>query len=418
MKKKLLALLLASALAALPLVGCGSSSADTADTSAEAAEEETEEETGAEEAGSEETTEDSDGTAADADAAEETDETADAEAAEETDEAADAETGEETADETDETADEDADAEDDTETTELEYDGTTIRVGSLSGPTTMGIVNLWDASDNGESVGTYEFQIGSEASEIGALLTTEDIDIALIPANLAANLYNKTEGGVTVIDINTLGVLYCVTGDETITSIEDLAGRTVMSTGQGATPEYVLSYLLDAYSVEDVTVEFYSESTEIAAYLQEDPTGIAILPQPFVTSATAQNDALAVVFSLTEAWDAVVEDGSMLVTGATVVRTEFLEEHPDAVAVFLEEHAASAAAAADDVEGTAELVVEYGVLSNASIAAKALPECNIVCITGDEMVDALTGYLGVLYEQDASSIGGAMPEEDFYYTGE
>ena len=406
MKKKLLALLLASALAALPLVGCGSSSADTADTSAEAAEEETEEETGAEEAESEETTEDSDGTAADA------------EAAEETDEAADAETGEETADETDETADEDADAEDDTETTELEYDGTTIRVGSLSGPTTMGIVNLWDASDNGESVGTYEFQIGSEASEIGALLTTEDIDIALIPANLAANLYNKTDGGVTVIDINTLGVLYCVTGDGTITSIEDLAGRTVMSTGQGATPEYVLSYLLDAYGVEDVTVEFYSESTEIAAYLQEDPTGIAILPQPFVTSATAQNDALAVVFSLTEAWDAVVEDGSMLVTGATVVRTEFLEEHPDAVAVFLEEHAASAAAAANDVEGTAELVVEYGVLSSAAIAAKALPECNIVCITGDEMVDALTGYLGVLYEQDASSIGGAMPEDDFYYTGE
>ena len=414
MKKKLLALLLASALAALPLVGCGSSSADTADTSAEAAEEETEEETGAEEAGSEETTEDSDGTAANTEAAEETDETADEETgeetADETDEAADTEAAEET--------DEDADAEDDTETTELEYDGTTIRVGSLSGPTTMGIVNLWDASDNGESVGTYEFQIGSEASEIGALLTTEDIDIALIPANLAANLYNKTDGGVTVIDINTLGVLYCVTGDGTITSIEDLAGRTVMSTGQGATPEYVLSYLLDAYSVEDVTVEFYSESTEIAAYLQEDPTGIAILPQPFVTSATAQNDALAVVFSLTEAWDAVVEDGSMLVTGATVVRTEFLEEHPDAVAVFLEEHAASAAAASEDVEGTAELVVEYGVLSSAAIAAKALPECNIVCITGDEMVDALTGYLGVLYEQDASSIGGAMPEDDFYYTAE
>ena len=405
MKKKLLALLMASALAALPLAGCGSSSADTADTAAEA-EEETGEDAGAEEAESEETSEASDGTAADSESAE--------------DEAlAEADADAENADEEDADEESDADeAEGDGETTELEYDGTTIRVGSLSGPTTMGIVNLWDASDSGESVGTYEFQIGSEASEVGALLTTGDIDIALIPANLAANLYNKTGGGVTVIDINTLGVLYCVTGDETITSIEDLAGRTVMSTGQGATPEYVLSYLLEAYGVEDVTVEFYSESTEIAAYLQEDPTGIAILPQPFVTSAATQNDALAVVFSLTEAWDSVVEDGSMLVTGATVVRTEFLEEHPDAVAVFLEEHAASAAAASEDVEGTAELVVEYGVLSSAAIAAKALPECNIVCITGDEMVDALTGYLGVLYEQDASSIGGAMPEEDFYYTGE
>ena len=346
MKKKWLALLMASVLAALSLSGCGSSSEDTSETASQKTEQES------------------------------------------------------------------------TEEEESEYDGTTIRVGSLSGPTTMGIVNLWDASDKGESTGNYEFQIGSDASEVGALLTTGDIDIALIPANLAANLYNKTEGGVTVIDINTLGVLYCVTGDETITSIGDLAGKSVMSTGQGSTPEYVLSYLLDACGVEDVTVEFYSESTEIAAYLQEDPTGIAVLPQPFVTSATAQNDALAVAFSLTETWDAVVEDGSMLVTGATVVRTAFLEEHPDAVAVFLEEHAASALAASEDVEGTAELVVNYGVLSSAEIAAKALPECNIVCITGDEMVDALTGYLQVLYDQDASSIGGTMPEEDFYYTGE
>ena len=303
-------------------------------------------------------------------------------------------------------------------TTEIEYDGTTIRVGSLSGPTTMGIVNLWNASDNGESIGNYEFQIGSEASEVGALLTTGDIDIAMVPANLAANLYNKTSGGVTVIDINTLGVLYCVTGDETVTSIEDLAGRTVMSTGQGATPEYVLAYLLDAYGVEDVTVEFYSESTEIAAYLQEDPTGVAVLPQPFVTSATTQNEALSVAFSLTDAWDAVVEDGSMLITGATVVRTAFLEEHPDAVVVFLEEHAASALAASEDVEGTAELVVNYGVLSSTAIAAKALPNCNIVCISGEEMVDALSGYLQVLYDFGPDSIGGAMPEDDFYYTGE
>ena len=403
MKKKWTAWLMAAALAAVSLTGCGSAAEDTTQSESEtavqeaSAEDESVEET--QEAVSDEETE------AAEEAVEEAADDSEQIAEEETEEAA-----EESIEAEEEAAEEDA--------VELAYDGTTIRVGSLSGPTTMGIVNLWSASDQGESVGSYEFQIGSEASEVGALLTTGDIDIALIPANLAANLYNKTDGGVTVIDINTLGVLYCVTGDTSITSIEDLAGKTVMSTGQGATPEYVLSYLLDAYGVEDVTVEFYSESTEIAAYLQEDPTGIAVLPQPFVTSATVQNDALSVAFSLTDAWDAVVGDGSMLITGATVVRTAFLEEHPDAVAVFLSEHAASAQAAAEDVEGTAELVVNYGVLENAAIAAKALPNCNIVCITGEEMVDALTGYLQVLYDQDATSIGGAMPGEDFYYTAE
>ena len=385
MKKKLAALLTAAALAVTALAGCGSSSGDTAEEAAQEAVIEEDESEAQEE------------TAAEAEEEEE-EETAAEEAEEE-------ETGEE-------------ESEEEEEVTGSVYDGTEIRVGSLSGPTTMGIVNLMDASDNGESVGNYTFTIGSEASEIGALITTGDIDIAMLPANLAANLYNKTGGGVTVIDINTLGVLYCVTGDETINSIEDLAGHTVMSTGQGATPEYALKYLLDAYGVADVTIDFYSESTEIAAYLQEDASGIAILPQPFVTSACAQNEALRVAFSLTDVWDAVVEDGSMLITGATIVRTAFLEEHPDAVEVFLQEHAAAARAAADDVEGTAELVVTYGILSNAAIAANALPKCNIVCITGGEMRDALSGYLQTLYDQDPTAVGGAMPGEDFYYTGE
>lgn len=396
MKKKLAALLAASALAVSALAGCSGSSDDAAEeTTQEAAEEEAEEE-----AAEEETQEES----------EEAEEEAGT-AAEEEEIAGNAAQAEEQAEE--ETGETAAEAE-----TGIEYDGTEIRVGSLNGPTTMGIVNLMDASDKGESTGNYTFTIGSEASEVGALITTGDLDIAMIPANLAANLYNKTEGGVTVIDINTLGVLYCVSGDETVTSIEDLAGRTVMSTGQGATPEYALRYLLDAYGVEDVEIEFYSEATEVAAYLAEDASGIAVLPQPFVTSACAQNEALEVAFSLTDAWDAVVEDGSMLITGATVVRTAFLEEHPEAVEVFLAEHASSAEAAADDVEGTAGLVVEYGVLSSEAIAAAALPQCNIVCITGEEMADALSGYLKTLYDQDPTAVGGAMPEEDFYYTGD
>ena len=304
------------------------------------------------------------------------------------------------------------------EDTVLDYDGTTIRVGSLKGPTTMGLVNLMKASDDGEAAGQYEFTMASDPSEIVASVASGDLDIAMIPANLAATLYNKTNGGVEVVDINTLGVLYCVTGDGSISSVTDLAGKTVLTTGQGATPEYALNFLLSENGVTDCTLEFHSEASEIAALLQEDSSQIAVLPQPFVTAAELQNDQLRTAFSLTDAWDEVVTDGSRFLTGATIVRSAFLEEHPDAVEVFLEEHEASADQANTDVDGTADLVAEYGIVEKAAVAAKALPYCNIVCITGEEMKTALSGYLNVLYDADASSVGGTLPGDDFYYIGE
>ncbi len=296
----------------------------------------------------------------------------------------------------------------------LDYDGTVIRVGSLKGPTTMGLVNLMKTSEEETSQGTYTFTMASDPSEIVASVASGDLDIAMVPANLAATLYNKTEGGVSVIDINTLGVLYGVTADESISSIADLAGKTVLTTGQGATPEYALNYLLAANGIDDCTLEFHSEATEIAALLQEDPMKIAVLPQPFVTVAEAQNESLQTVFSLTDAWDEVTGNGSRFLTGATIVRNAYLEEHPDAVAVFMEEHAQSAEKAVSDVEGTAALVAEYGIIEKAPIAQKALPYCNIVCITGTEMQEALSGYLEVLYEADPSSVGGKLPADDFY----
>lgn len=299
----------------------------------------------------------------------------------------------------------------------LDYDGTVIRVGSLKGPTTMGLVNLMKDSDNGISQGNYEFTMASDPSEIVASIASGNLDIAMVPANLGATLYNKTNGGVSVIDINTLGVLYGVSGDESITSVKDLAGKTVLTTGQGATPEYAMNYLLEANGVTDCTLEFHSEASEIAALLKEDPNQIAVLPQPFVTVAEAQNDQLKTVFSLTDEWDKVTDNGSRFLTGATIVRNDFLSSHPDAVSVFMQEHEASADKAGTDVEGTASLVAEYGIIEKAPVAQKALPYCNIVCITGDDMKTALSGYLDVLYAADPTSVGGTLPAEDFYYTG-
>ena len=288
-----------------------------------------------------------------------------------------------------------------------------LRIGSLKGPTSMGIADLHSRAESGEAEGDYSFVMETEPAALAAALAGGDIDIALLPANLAAILYQKTQGAVAVANINTLGVLYCVTGEEEIDSPEDLAGRTVLLTGQGATPEYALRTILEQYAVEDVTLEFRSEATEVAALLREDASQIAILPQPFATAVLMQNEALHEAFSLEEAW-AAMGDGSRLVTGVTLVRKSVAEEAPEAVALFLEEQKNSVEAVLSDPQKAATQIVAQGILENEAMAAKALPACALTYMDGEEMKEALSGYLETLWEQDAQAVGGALPDEDFY----
>ena len=289
-----------------------------------------------------------------------------------------------------------------------------VRVGSLSGPTTIGIVNLMNDVDTAENDTNYEFTVATQPDEIAAALNAGDLDIALIPANLASVLYNRTEGGIEVIDINTYGVLYCLSTDSSIQSIGSLAGRTVITTGQGATPEYAINYLLGQYGITDCTLDFKTEGAEVIASLQENPDQIAILPQPAATAAMAQVEGLGIAFSLDDEWSGVTSD-SRLVTGVTVVRTAFAEEHTEAVASFIEDHRESVDEANNNVEQTAQLVVDAGIVGAAPIAQRAIPLCNIVCVTGDQMRTDLQGYLQTLYDANPQAVGGALPGDDFYY---
>lgn len=295
-------------------------------------------------------------------------------------------------------------------------DTTAIRVGSLKGPTTIGIVNLMDKASKGETEGKYEFTMSAAADEIAAKVVSGDLDIALVPSNLAAVLYNKVEGGVTAIDINTMGVLYCVTGDTSISSIKDLSDKTIVMTGQGTTPEYSVRYLLEQNGVTGFEIDFKSEPTEVAALLADDPSRIAILPQPFVTVACAQNEAVATVFSLEDEWQSVT-DGLGIVTGVTIVRNDFLKEHGDAVKTFIKEHGESVQAANSDIDTTAALVVANEIVGAEPVAKKAIPNCNIVCLTGDKLESNLSAYLEVLYTAEPKSVGGQLPGEDFYFKG-
>lgn len=294
---------------------------------------------------------------------------------------------------------------------------TSVRVASLKGPTTIGLVHFMDqaASKDSGLANSYSFTLSTAADEVLPSLIKGDTDIALIPANAASVVYNKTKGGITCLNVNTLGVLSVVTADTSIASLKDLAGKTVYLTGKGATPEYVMNYLLDAAGIADsVTLEFKSEATEVVSVLASDPTAIGVLPQPFATAALAKNQALAAPIDLTDAWNEAADD-SQLVTGVTVVRNEFLDEHPEAVEEFLKGQSASVEYVNEHPDKAAELVVEQGILESEAVAQKAIPACHLVCLTGKKLKQALAGYLEVLYRADASSVGGSLPADDFYY---
>lgn len=308
-------------------------------------------------------------------------------------------------------APETADAE--TVETEITYPES-INVLAMKGPTAMGMTQLMDED---ETKGyPYEFSITASVDEIAPTVIKGETDIVCVPANLASVLYNKTEGGVKVLAINTLGILYICENGSTVTSMEDLRGKTIYASGKGATPEYALNYILEQNGIDpetDVTIEWKSEHSECLTALTANEGSVALLPQPFVTTAQMKTEGINVVIDITEEWDKL-DNGSACLTGAVIARTEFIEQYPEVVAEFMDRYAESVEYVTTNVAEGAQLVGKYDIVP-AAVAEKAIPECNIVCITGAEMKEKLAGYLGVLYEQVPSSVGGALPADDFYY---
>ena len=303
-------------------------------------------------------------------------------------------------------------------------DDTPVRIAAMKGPTAMGMVKLMDDVDSGTVDAPYAFDILASTDELAPLIAKGDVDIACVPANLASVLWNNTDGAVTVLAVNTLGVLYLATAGEPVESMADLAGATIYASGKGATPEYTLAYLLKANGLDpdvDVTIEWKSEHAECVSALVQDPQAWALLPQPFATTAMTKNDAIQCVFDLTAEWDAVQEklpeeERSALLTGVTVARTAFLDEHTEAVDLFLGRYEESVDWVNANVEEAGDLVGAYNIVT-AEVAKKALPACNIVYIDGEEMKQDLAGYLKVLFDQNPKAVGGALPDDDFYYLG-
>lgn len=302
--------------------------------------------------------------------------------------------------------------------TQEEQTAAEINLYVLSGPTGIGAMNLWAASDAGETKNTYHITMPGANDEVVAALSKGDADIAAVATNLAATLYNKTDGGVTVLAVNTLGVLSLLSNGQEAATVSDLKGKTIYAPGQGANPEYILRYVLSGNGLDpdkDVTLRFVGEGSELLTVWQSDPEAVILAPQPVATSILMQNENAKTLFDMTEEWDKIAGGDSTLMMGCVIVRNEFLQANPGAVELFLQEYAASIEKAQSDVEGTAALCQQYGLIPKAALAQKAIPSCGLTFVTGAEMKTGLSGYLQVMFDANPKSVGGALPGDNFYY---
>ena len=292
----------------------------------------------------------------------------------------------------------------------------TVRAAVLKGPTAMGLAGL--IADPGSYLGdslTASFAVEGTADAISPKLLGGDLDIALLPSNLAAILHARSSGAVQVAAIDALNVLYVVAKGVDIASIDDLAGRTVYSTGLGTTPQAVLEVVLAAHGLTgQVNVQYLSEATEVAAKLAAADSGIAVLPQPYVTVVTKRDPATRVAVDLGAEFQAAT--GSPVVTGVTVVRRDFAAAHPEAVAAFLNASARSTAFTLASPVEAGQMIADLGI-ADAGVASAAIPYCGLTAVSGADVAEKLSGYLATLHDFKPELVGGALPGDDFYWVG-
>lgn len=300
---------------------------------------------------------------------------------------------------------------------EEEVEREEIRIATLKGPTGMGMVQLMENDENETSAIDYTFDLVGAPDQIIGQVVQGTVDIAAVPSNLAAVLNVKTEGKIQLLGVNTLGVLFIMENGETIQSIEDLKGQTILASGKGASPEYIINYLLAENGLtEDVTVEYAVEHAEVAAKAVSGDASLVLLPQPFVTSTSLSAENARIALDLTKEWEKVT-DGSMLPMGAIIVNKAFAEENPDLIKTFMEEYKMSVDFVNAQPAEAGLLVEKFGILPKAALATKAIPNCNITLIPANEAKDSVNKFYEILHGFNPKSVGGQVPEDDFYYEG-
>lgn len=289
-----------------------------------------------------------------------------------------------------------------------------VNVTMLKGPTGIGAVKLMSDNENETALNKYNFTVSTDPTEISAAIISGNTDIAACPLNLASVLYNKTGGNVQMLAVNTLGTLYILSTDLQIKSVSDLKGKTVVSAGQGATPEYILEYLLEKNGIsQDVTVEYKSEHSEVASLAAAGKADIVLLPEPNVTAVLSQNADFMISIDMSAEFEKT--SGVSLAMGCVIVRKDFALNNKEAVDAFLYEYSKSIEYVSENLDDTASLCEKYGIIPKAAVAKKAVPNCNISYLDSNEMKTVATENLAVLFNANPSSVGGELPNDDFWY---
>ena len=303
---------------------------------------------------------------------------------------------------------------------------TEIRISVLSGTTGMGIAPLMKSVNEGKEPLNYKISVVNAADQIAPGIIKGSIDIAAVPTNLAATLYNKTKGQIKVLCANTKGVLYVVSSDPSVTCISDLKGKTVFVPGQGTNPEFILRHIIEKNGMTvgtDVVFDYTYNSPDalMGAVAATDKVSIALLPEPKVSIACDKNKNFKSVIDITAEWNKINPDAP-LYQGCIIVRSAFLEEHPNEVKEFLRRYEQSISEVNNDPATSAKIIAELGIIAenadsayNEYIAKNTIPSCNLCYVSGTELEGALSKLYEILYKMTPSAVGGALPDNGIYY---
>lgn len=290
-----------------------------------------------------------------------------------------------------------------------------IKIYALSGTTAMGMAQMISNAENDTDEMNYNIEIFNAADKITNAVITGECAIAALPTNVAAKLYKKSEGGVQLLALNTLGVLYVLDTTGSINTLSDLSGKTVYIPGGGSNPEYITAALINGAGISNVTLDTtsYPDPNALQVALAAGKVSIAVLPEPKVSVVTGSAQNVKVAIDLTAEWEKIYGENT-LVQGCLVINKAFADEHPAEVKKFLQDYEASVNFISQGSDEAVGMVVDTGIIPKAPLVKKALPKCNLCCITGNDMKDSIGVFYEKIFALDKQSIG-AMPDDGFYY---
>lgn len=256
----------------------------------------------------------------------------------------------------------------------------------------------------------------NSVDEITSLIKSGKADIAALPLNTAAQLYNKTNGGIKIMSITALNSLYLVEKGDIIKKLSDFKGKTVVTSGKGTVFDYYLLYVLKESGIDpetDITIRYLDTYDDVVADAKgENSSGLCVVPCNYACEILYAEKGYDTVESFTNILKLKTE--MVFAAECLAVRTEYLEAHPDLVEEFLDFADMSATFITSSARAGLYLI-DAKLFADEEKALANVFNCNPVCIQGDELVTLASENLKFLYELDPDSVGGALPDENIYY---